>query len=132
MVKQAMEPCYVPVKVVQTADSWDIAEAANFQNTVAEIDLKIARNLRPQLAKRAATVSGVQIENGEKSALHLMDEIYSQKVAYRETRLLYIGLFSRLPNNLFEPDHAELVQDGSSPSLRPMSEVDGKGLRAAS
>jgi len=111
LVEYAEETCYVPVKIVEAKDSWDIAKAANYQNSVADIDLDLARNLRPQLAKRAAAISGVQIDDGEKSAFQIMDAIYDRKVAYHETRLLYIGLFSRTPNNLFAANYTELVQD---------------------
>lgn len=111
LVEYAEHPSCVPVKVVQTSDSWDIAKAANYQNSVADIDLDLARNLRPQLAKRAATISGIQIDDGEKSAFQIIDEIYDRKVAYYETRLLYIGLFSRTPNNVFAANYTELMHD---------------------
>jgi len=111
LVEYAEETCYVPVKIVETKDSWVIAKAANYQNSVADIDLDLARNLRPQLAKRAAASSGVQIDDGEESAFQIMDAIYDRRVAYHETRLLYIGLFSRTPNNLFASNYTELVQD---------------------
>jgi hypothetical protein len=111
LVEYAKEPSCVPVKVVQTSDSWDIAKAANYQNSVADIDLDLARNLRPQLAKRAATISGIQIDDGEKSVFQIIDEIYDRRVAYDETRLLYIGLFSRTPNNVFAANYTELMHD---------------------
>jgi hypothetical protein len=41
----------------------------------------------------------------------LIDEIYERKIAYSETRLLYIGLFSRTPNNVFASNYTELYQD---------------------
>ncbi|MBM3134990.1 MAG: hypothetical protein FJZ89_06865 [Chloroflexi bacterium] len=109
MVEYAEGVCYVPVKVVQTTDSWDIAKAANYQNSVADIDLDLARHLRPQLAKRAAAISGFQIEDGEKSAFQIIDAIYDHRVAYDETRLLYIGLFSKTPNNVFTANYTELM-----------------------
>jgi len=79
LVEYAKEPCYVPVKVVQTEDSWDIAKAANYQNSVYDIDIELARVLRPQLVKRAAIISGgFQIDDGEKSALAF--KIWMQEV----------------------------------------------------
>ena len=36
-------------------------------------------------------------------------EIYDQKIAYEETRLLYIGFFSKTPNNLFNANYTELI-----------------------
>lgn len=112
LVDFAKEPCYVTVKVVQTADvsvSWDITKAANHQNYVDQIDLDLARNVRPQLVKRAAAMMGVQVDGREKSMFQIIDEIYDQKVAYEETRLLYIGFFSKTPNNLFAANYTELI-----------------------
>lgn len=111
IVQHAASTCYVPVKIVQTEDSWDIAKAANYQNSVFDIDLDLARILRPQLVKRAANITGVRIENREESAFQIIDAIYDRKVAYEETRLFYIGLFSRSPNNLFSANYTELCQD---------------------
>lgn len=111
LVRNPGQLCYVPVKVVEASDAWDIAKAANLQNAVKDIDLELARNLRPQLAKRAAAMSSVQIDDGGKSAFQIMEEIYSAKVAYEDTRLLYIGLFSRAPNNVFATNYTELRQD---------------------
>ena len=67
--------------------------------------------MRPQLVKRAAENFGVQLKDIERSAFQLIDEIYERKVAYSETRLLYIGLFSRTPNNVFASNYTELLQD---------------------
>lgn len=111
LVEYASKPCYVPVKVVETSESWDIAKAANYQTSVADIDLELARFVRPQLAKRAATISGLQVDDGERSAFQIVDAIYDRRVVYDETRLLYIGLFSRTPNNVFAANYTELVHD---------------------
>lgn len=48
------EDCYLPVKIVETADAWEVARAANYQNRVNQIDLDLARYLRPQLVQKAA------------------------------------------------------------------------------
>lgn len=109
MIKFAQETCYVPFKVVETDQSWEITKAANFQASVPDIDLELARVLRPQLARRAAITSGVRVDAGEPSAFQLIDEIYRHRVAYDETRSLFIGLFSRLPNNIFDSNYTELV-----------------------
>lgn len=101
----------VLVKVVETVDSWDITKSANYQTEIPDIDLELARYIRPQLVKRAAANLGVQIDGVEKSAFQLIDEIYSHKIAYQETRLLYIGAFSRNPNNVFASNYTELMQD---------------------
>ena len=111
LVEYAEVPSYVLAKVVQTPDSWDITKSANYQTSVPDIDLELARYLRPQLVKRAATNLGVQLQDVEKSAFQLIDEIYGRKIAYSETRLLYIGLFSRTPNNVFASNYTELMQE---------------------
>lgn len=105
------KPSSVLVKVVETDDSWDITKSANYQTAIPDIDLELAKYLRPQLVKRAALNTGVQVSGGERSAFQLIDEIYSSKVTYNETRLLYIGLFSRSPNNVFASNYTELLQD---------------------
>lgn len=116
LVDFAKEPCYVSVKVVQTPEtsvSWDITKAANHQNYIDQIDLELARNVRPQLAKRAAATLGVQIGRGvndAESPFQIMEEVYDQKVAYEETRLLYIGFFSKTPNNVFAGNYTERIQ----------------------
>ena len=111
LVEYSEKPSFVLVKIVQTLDAWDITKSANYQTAVPDIDLELARYLRPQLVKRAAESFGVQLKDVERSAFRLIDEIYEQKVAYSETRLLYIGLFSRTPNNVFASNYTELFQD---------------------
>lgn len=104
-------PGYILVKVVETGDGWDITKAANYQNAVPDIDLELARYLRPQLVKRNAANLAVRVDDGQKSAFQIVDEIYNRKVAYNETRLLYIGIFSRSPNNVFASNYTELLDE---------------------
>jgi hypothetical protein len=108
VVMHAHEECFVLAKFVETSNAWDVAKAANYQNSVNDIDLELARHLRPQVVKRAANISGVKIDDGKDSAFQIIDAIYDQRVAYQETRLLYIGLFSRLPNNLYASNYTEI------------------------
>jgi hypothetical protein len=108
VVLHATEECFVPAKFVQTSNAWDVAKAANYQNSVNDIDLELARHLRPQVVKRAANISGVKIDDAKESAFQIIDAIYDQRAAYQETRLLYIGLFSRLPNNLYASNYTEI------------------------
>lgn len=113
LVEAATTPSYVLVKVVQTSDAWDtwdITKAANHQNEVDQIDLDIASSLRPQLAKRAAVTLGVQLTDNANSVFQIIDDIYTQRVAYTEVRLLFMGLFSRTPNNLFAANYTELMK----------------------
>jgi hypothetical protein len=111
LVEYSKEPSFVLLKIVQTPDAWDIAKSANYQTSVPDIDLELARYLRPQLVKRAAENFGVQLKGTERSAFQIIDEIYERKVAYSETRLFYVGFFSKTPNNVFASNYTELHQD---------------------
>jgi hypothetical protein len=100
------------VKVVVTEDAWDIAKAANYQNQVARIDLDLARYLRPQLVRRVAARLGYSVEaDSESTASAVLNTIYQNKIDYAELRLLYLGLFSRSPANIFELNYTELRAD---------------------
>jgi hypothetical protein len=104
--------CVVQVKVVETEDAWDIAKAANYQNPVTRVDLDLARYLRPQLVRKMAISLGYAIDSdSEVTASTVLNTIYQNRVHYEELRLLYLGLFSRKPNNLFEGNYTELRPD---------------------
>jgi hypothetical protein len=125
IVDYAQEPCFVQVKIVQTTadEAWNITKAANYQTAVPDIDLEIARSLRPQLLRRYGFISSVEIDHGHKSALQMLDDLYNTKVTYDETRLLYIGFFSRTPNNLIAGNYTELLPD----LIRKFYETDEYG-----
>jgi len=111
-VRPASGQCLVPTKVVVTEDAWDIAKATNYQNQVARVDLDLARYLRPQLARRAAARLGYAVEaDNESTASAVLNTIYQNKIDYEELRLLYLGLFSRKPVNIFETNYTELRTD---------------------
>jgi len=44
-----LNECGVAVKIIESDQAWDVAKAANYQNTVDRIDLELARYLRPQV-----------------------------------------------------------------------------------
>jgi hypothetical protein len=111
IVHHASSECFVPVKLVESHNAWDVAKAANYQNAVNDIDLELARHLRPQIVKRAANIAGARIDDAKESAFQIVDSLYDQRVAYQETRLLYIGLFSRQPNNLYTSNYTEINRD---------------------
>jgi hypothetical protein len=110
IVNAATTTCYVSIKVVQTSDAWDITKAANYQNSIDQIDLDIARSVRPQLLKRAGAFLGTHLTDRPLSAFQIIDDIYNQKVTYAEVRLLFIGVFSKDPNNVFEAHYRGLMQ----------------------
>jgi hypothetical protein len=106
------DQCFVQVKVVATADAWDVAKAANYQNRVERIELDLAKYLRPQLVKKAATDLGYGVGQAtDTTAAGVIDTIYQNRVDYEEMKCLYLGLFSRKPNNLFEANYTELRGD---------------------
>jgi hypothetical protein len=109
--EQNSPECLVQVKVVETPDAWDIAKAANYQNQVARIELDLAKYLRPQLVQKVATDLGVGVSTRPDSATALLDEIYQERIDYDEMKCLYLGFFSRKPNNLFEGNYTELRSD---------------------
>jgi hypothetical protein len=107
----AEQTCFVPIKIVEALDAenqWEIAQAANYQNKINFIDLRLARSIRPQIVERAASIAQLRVDREERSAFHLMDEIYERRVAYEEIRLLYIGFFSKKPNNVVSSNYTEL------------------------
>jgi hypothetical protein len=53
LVMHKAKGCFVDVKIVQSEDSWDIAEAANFQNEINQLDLRLAKYIRPQEIRRS-------------------------------------------------------------------------------
>ncbi len=102
------EAC-VLVKIVETHDSWDIAKAANFQNEVKQIELDLARYIRPQKVKRAASKIGIGIEaSNSVSIFNVMDTIYKIRADYDEIYYLFVGLFSNLPTNAIAANYTEL------------------------
>jgi hypothetical protein len=104
--------CLVQVKVVESADAWDVAKAANYQNPVAKINLDIARYIRPQLVREAAAEAGIVLEDETASnAVDLLNALYGERVNYEEIRYLYIGLLSHSPNNIVDQLYTKLRTD---------------------
>jgi hypothetical protein len=108
------EDCHVLVKIVETPDAWDIAGAANFQTKVDRIDLDIARYIRPQAIAAAAVQFGIRLKkpsNIPASVFAVFDSIARTEIIEDEIRALFIGLFSRTPNNAIEINYADLRTD---------------------
>jgi len=101
------------VKIVETEDSWDIAQAANFQNEIKRIELELARDLRPQLIRNEASKAGYRFisNSDQKTAFSVMEELFEASIVYEEFESLFVGLFSRSPNNVFDNNYAELRQE---------------------
>lgn len=106
------ETAQILAKVVVADDSWDVAKAANHQNTVARIDLDLARFLRPQLVRKIAMETGYALPQAEEiTASSVLESIYRDKITYDEVRLLCLGLFSRHATNLFASNYSEVRID---------------------
>jgi hypothetical protein len=103
------EACVV-VKIVVSQDSWDIAEAANFQNEIRQVDLRLARYIRPQAIKAAAGKSNVRFDSGSRpeSAYAILETIYQSQVSYEEVKSLFLGLFSLTPANTINNNYTKL------------------------
>jgi hypothetical protein len=100
----------VIVKIVETEDSWDVAQAANFQTNLERMELELARDLRPQLVRAEAQKSGVRFssESTHRTAFSVIEELYSETISYEEYKSLFVGLFSRNPTNSFHNIYSEL------------------------
>lgn len=103
----------VVVKIVETDDSWDIAQAANFQTNLERMELELARDLRPQLVRAEAQRTGLKFasESEHRTAFSVVEELYDETITYEEFRSLFVGLFSRNPSNSFQSNYSELRQD---------------------
>lgn len=110
VVLNAVSECYVLVKVVKTTSekAWDITRSANFQNQVKRFDLELAQFLRPQIVKKVATKSGINVK-GNLSASSIIGAISDEEVFYEELRSLFIGIFSQRPSNIFDTEYTQLM-----------------------
>jgi len=113
IVQNSNDDALVLVKVVRSSDSWDIAEAANFQNEIRQLDLRLARYIRPQEIRRFTSKAniGFRSQSDEASAFALLDTFYQNEITYEEVRSLFIGLFSNTPNNAIDTNYTKLRSD---------------------
>ncbi len=112
-VGSAADSAKVLAKIVEDEDSWDIAKAANYQNSVSRLELDLARFLRPQTIRRTATNSGYSIQPSEeiRSVSNVLESISTNRLSYEAVRTLVLGIFSRFPNNMFSSNYSELRID---------------------
>lgn len=103
------EAAQVPVKIVTSGESWDVAKSANHQNDVSQIDLDLAQYLRPQLIQKVATDIGYSVEgSSDQSVTDALNEIHDKQFRYSEIRHLFLGIFSTSPTNLFDKYYNKL------------------------
>lgn len=112
----ASEDCYVPVKIVITANeqnSSDIARTANTQNRIDKINLELSDFIRPQLIKSSLAEIGINLADDEasKTAPLVAAFISKQRIFKSDLRYLFIGLFSTTPRNIFSSDYASIRFD---------------------
>jgi hypothetical protein len=98
----------VPVKIVEVDDSWAIAKSANYQNKVDQIALDVARYMRPQALQQAASRVGYAVEDKNDSLYDIFDSVYQERVRYDEAFYLFLGIFSKTPNNVINKNYTEL------------------------
>lgn len=81
---------------------------------VSRIDLELARFLRPQVVREIARSLGygASTPTAEQDSISgVLEEIRHTKISYDALKLLYIGLFSRYPSNMFEAHDSEMRLD---------------------
>jgi hypothetical protein len=112
LVESSMsEDAFVCVKIVETDDSWDIAKAANFQNKVEQIELYLARYIRPQIVKEAGNKLGVRVSGTHTSIFDVFSSLSQDQVMYDEIYSLFVALFSRTPINAVNANFTEVNYD---------------------
>lgn len=113
VVENPQQGCFILVKIVESNDSWDIAEAANFQNEIRQLDLRLARYIRPQEIRKYTNKSsiGFNSQSTEASAFALLDNFYQNEISYDEVRALFIGIFSNTPNNAIDNNYTKIRSD---------------------
>ncbi|GIJ30697.1 hypothetical protein Vqi01_58590 [Micromonospora qiuiae] len=106
---QVEDTLLVPVKVIESAESWQVAHSANYQNRVRQIDLDLARYLRPQLVQRAAARMGIAVKpDASQGVTDLIATISDMQITYEDTKAFYKGVFSERPTNVFDNNYNKL------------------------
>lgn len=99
---------HVLVKIVEAEDSWDIAKSANFQNSIKQLDLEIAKYVRPQLVRKTVSEDGIVFEDDYESPFSVIEKIYTERTNYKEIRTLFLGLCSNDPSNCLRANYINL------------------------
>lgn len=111
IVDASRDDACVLVKIVEMNDSWSIAKSANFQTKVDTIALEVARYMRPSALQAAAGRAGIAVEDKNETLFDVFDSIYQERVRYDEAFFLFLGIFSRSPNNVINKNYTELRSD---------------------
>ncbi len=108
---EGLEEAFVTVKIVESSDAWEVTHSANYQNRVRQIDLDLARYIRPQLVTQVASARGLALDDADGAIQELLTNITAQRLAYEDVKYLYRGLFSTHPNDLFDNNYNKLRSD---------------------
>ena len=107
-VEQVVSNCRVQVKVVRAAsDAWAIADAANNQNRVARIELRLARYFRDQVVKRELAAAA----SGSDWLATVVDEDREHQELFELLRALLVGLFCRKPGQIADNNYSHIRWD---------------------
>jgi hypothetical protein len=104
---------YLQVKIVKIDEeptSWKVTHAANYQNEINRIDLDLARFIRPQVVKKQSWWAGIPL-NDSNDVWNIIEVFNRQKVTWQNVRIMFIGLFSRDPGNMFDVNFAAVNGD---------------------
>jgi hypothetical protein len=105
------DTAYILVKLVATDAAWSIAKTANSQTKVDQIVLELAKYIRPQAVKKAASNAGYIVEDLHESIYDVFNSIYRDEVIYDEIFYLFVGLFSREPKNVINMNYTEVRRE---------------------
>ena len=76
------------------------------------MELELARYLRPQVVTRAAAKLGEGLKADRREGLAAVLRSYTEtEVSYTLTRYLFLGLFCRRPNQLFQDNYTNVQMD---------------------
>lgn len=107
------DDCKVLVKIVIEPTSWAVARAANWQNQVGKLELEVAEFFRPQRVREIASRSGIGIAE-DSSSFAAVSMMSKQQHVIKDLRTLFVGLFSKTPNNVFDQDRSSLLSQSLS------------------
>jgi hypothetical protein len=123
VVDAKSDEAFVLVKIVETDEAWSIAKSANSQSKVDQIVLDLARYVRPQAVKMAASKAGYLVQDSVDTIYDVFNAFYKDEIVYDEIFYLFLGLFSREPTNIINLNFTEIRKE----LLRQLAERDPSG-----
>ncbi len=111
IVDAERDEAFVLVKIVESGEAWGIAKAANSQTKVDQIVLELARYIRPQAVKTAASKAGYIVRDLHDTPYDVFNAIHKEGIIYDEIFYLFLGLFSNEPRNVINMNYTEVRRD---------------------